>query len=71
MPGAANGAIDHKPLGKRAVVVSAMGGDGEYPVGAVHQQDLLVAHVSGEFAVDEIRERNALGQIGTAGVDCS
>src|SRR5271170_3992439 len=67
MPRAADAAIDHKPFGQRPVVVAAMGGDGEYLVGAVRQQDLLVAHVSAEFAVDKVREPNSLGQIRPAG----
>ena len=55
MPGAADTVPDHEPFDERAVVMAAMGGNGENLAGAADQQDLLVADVTGKFAIDKIR----------------
>ena len=65
MPRAAHGVADHEPLGERAVIVRAMGADGEDLVAALHQQHLLVADMAEKLAVDEIRERDTLGKVRT------
>ena len=54
MPGAAHCLADHEAVGERPVVVAAMSADGEHIGAAAHQQNLLVADMPGETAIDEI-----------------
>jgi hypothetical protein len=43
-----------------------MSRDGEHLGVAANQQDLVVAHMAGELSIAEVRERNALGEVGAA-----
>jgi len=55
----------HEPFGKRCVIVSAMGPDGENLLPPPEQQDLFSAHMAGELAAaGKLFRGNALGQIG-------
>ena len=54
MPGAAYAVADHEPLREGAVIVAAMGIDGEESVARAHEQDILIADVTKQLSVDEI-----------------
>ena len=57
MPGAADTAVDHEPLGKRAVIMTAMGIDGEYLGSRAHQQNFLIANMAEQGLAAEISQR--------------
>ena len=65
MPGTAHAFAGYETLGQRAVIMRAMGADGEDFAAALHQQHLFVADMAEELAVDEIRERDTLGEVRT------
>jgi hypothetical protein len=56
----------HEAFGKRAMVMAAMGADGEYFAAAAHQQNFLVADMAQKLVVLDIAEADALGQIRAA-----
>ena len=66
MPGAAHALAGHQAFGQRAMIMAAMGADGEYFAAAAHQQNLLIADVAQQLVVDEIADGDALGQIRAA-----
>ena len=66
MPRAAHASAGHEAFGERAMVVAAMGADGEYVAAAAHQQNFLVADVAQQLVVLEIAESDAFSQIRTA-----
>ena len=54
MPWAANCCANDEPVGERPMVVTAMGGDREHIRAVRNQQNLVVADMPGETAIDEI-----------------
>ena len=69
MPGTAHGVADHEPVDERTVVMRAIGPDREHLRPAAHQQNLLVADMADQLAaIGKRAERNALRQIGAAGL---
>ena len=63
MPGTAHAFADDKAVGKRTVIVGAMGADREHFGTAADEQNLRGADMAQELAVDKIRERHTFGQI--------
>ena len=67
MPGAAHGIVDEEPLGERPAVMRAGGADREHLLAASRQQHRLVADMTEQHgAIGELRECEALGEIGPA-----
>ncbi len=68
MPGATYGVVRYQTIGKRAVIMGAMGGDRENIRAAPDQQHLVFADTAGQHSVFRKRIlRNTLGEIGTVG----
>ena len=68
MPGAADAAVGHEPVGKRTVIMAAMGVDGEYLGPRAHQQNFLIADMAEQGLAVEIGRCNALCEIRPGGL---
>ena len=68
MPGAADTAVGHESVGKRAVIMTAMGVDREYLGPRAHQQDFLIADMAEQGLATEIGRCNALCEIRPGGL---
>jgi len=66
MPGAADGAVDNEPVDKGAMIMGAVGSDGECVGSLPRQQHLFVPDMTDQLAaIRELGERQTLRQIGT------
>ncbi len=65
MPRAPHGVADGQSLGERSAVMGAGGTDREELLAAAHQEDSIIANMSGEHAsIRNITERDAPPEIG-------
>jgi hypothetical protein len=65
MPRAADFILDDKPLGKRSLVMGAMGVYGKDVALEAYDQNILIANVTDQFAIGKFGKCNALRQIGS------
>ena len=65
MPGTTDGIASHQAIGQGAVIMAAMGGDGEDVRAAPHQQHFVFADMAGQHAGFKAKktERDALGEV--------